>query len=72
MSCSVGVWLVTYVLAMPEPVAAYLDPGSGSMLLQGVIAVLAATMAAVSVYWRNIRGVIGRLLGRKTSTPDAD
>jgi hypothetical protein len=70
-SCSVCVWLVALWLAMPEPVAAYLDPGTGSMLLQGAIAVIAATLAAAGVYWRSARNLIRRLMG-KISTSESD
>lgn len=56
--------LVTVWLAMPEPVAAYLDPGTGSMFLQGAIAVIAATVAAVGVYWRAARDLVRRIAGR--------
>jgi len=69
--CSAGLWLVALWLAMPEPVFAYLDPGTGSMFLQGLIAVIAATLAAASVYWRALRGFVRRLMG-KTSPSDPD
>jgi hypothetical protein len=70
-SISVCVWLVALWLAMPVPVAAYLDPGTGSMFLQGAIAVIAATLAAAGVYWRSARDFIRRITG-KTSTSDSD
>ena len=68
---SVVVWLVTLWLAAPEPVLAYLDPGTGSMLLQGLIAVIAASVAAVGMYWRVLRDFVRKLMGRaSTSTSD--
>lgn len=66
---SVAVWLVTLGLALPESAAAYLDPGTGSMLLQGVIAVIAATVAAAGMYWRAISDFVRKLMGR---TPGSD
>ena len=70
-SLSVCVWLVVLWLGMPEPAAAYLDPGTGSMFLQGLIAVFAATMAAVGVYWRAIRDFFRRFTS-KNPAADAD
>ena len=70
-SCSACLWLSVLWLARPEPIFAYLDPGTGSMFLQGLIAVIAATMAAASVYWRALRDFFRRLMG-KTSPADAD
>ena len=38
---------------------AYLDPGSGSFLLQLLIASLLGLGVAVKVYWNKIRGLFG-------------
>ena len=40
---------------------AYLDPGTGSMILQG----LAAIIIGVSIFWRKILNVIRSLFVRK-------
>jgi len=69
--CSVVVWLVTLWFVAPEPVLAYLDPGTGSMLLQGLIAVIAASVAAIGMYWRILRDFFRKMMGR-TSTPNSD
>lgn len=63
------VWLATFTLFMPRPAAAYLDPGTGSMLIQGLIAVIGATLATVGIYWQAMRGLFRRLLGRKPNSP---
>jgi hypothetical protein len=44
----------------PKPVHAYLDPGTGSMLVQGLIAVVAAAAVTVRVYWQRIQAAFGR------------
>lgn len=68
---AVFVWLATFLLFVPRPAAAYLDPGTGSMFLQGLIAVIGATLATVGIYWRATRDLLRRLLRRKPdSTPD--
>lgn len=38
------------------PAWAYIDPGTGSLLLQGVIAAIAGVLGAVSLYWKRVRG----------------
>ncbi len=35
---------------------AYLDPGSGTMILQVVIGAIAGGMVAIKVYWERLRG----------------
>lgn len=46
-----------------KPVA-YLDPGSGSMLIQIVIAALLGAGVAIRVFWKNIQAFF---TGRKSS-----
>jgi hypothetical protein len=43
------------LLLLTEPAHAYLDPGTGSLLLQGLIAGAAAASVAVGAYWARIR-----------------
>ena len=47
---------------------AYLDPGTGSMLLQVILGGIAAVGVAIKLYWHKLRVAIG--LGRKTEKPD--
>jgi hypothetical protein len=42
-------------LLLSSPAYAYLDPGTGSMLVQGLIAALAVVSAAVATFWTRIR-----------------
>ncbi len=42
-------------IGITTPAYAYLDPGTGSLLLQGLIATLAAAAATGSIYWGKIR-----------------
>jgi len=42
--------------ALATPAYAYLDPGTGSMILQGIIAGVAAGAAYVSIFWSRIKG----------------
>ena len=48
--------LVLLVEIFPQSSAyAYIDPGTGSMLLTALIASIAAAGAAISVYWSKIK-----------------
>lgn len=47
-----GLFVLVFVgMLTPEPAYAYIDPGLGSMLLQG----LAAGAISVLVFWRSLR-----------------
>ena len=43
--------LISYTL----PAYAYLDPGTGSMLLQGLIGGIATAIAFLSIYWQKVK-----------------
>jgi hypothetical protein len=40
--------------------AAYLDPGTGSMILQGIIAAIAVAGFTIKSYWYKIRSFFGK------------
>jgi hypothetical protein len=42
------------------PAFAYLDPGAGSMLLQGILAAVAGSVFALKQYWRRIASFLRR------------
>lgn len=46
-------------------VLAYLDPGTGSIILQGLLAGLAAAAAAGSIFWGRIKSAFGSMFARK-------
>ena len=46
-------------LIVPQAAHAYLDPASGSMILQAVIGGVAAAALAFKYYWRRIQGLFG-------------
>jgi hypothetical protein len=48
----------------PQTALGYIDPGTGSMLLQGLIALAGGILATIGLYWRSIRRRVARLLGR--------
>jgi hypothetical protein len=66
MSRLIAVTLLALLLS--SPAYAYLDPGTGSMLVQGLLAALAVASAAVAAFWTRIRQLFsGR---RKPADPE--
>ena len=54
--------LIVFFLSLTVPSAAYayLDPGSGSMLLQLVLGGLAGLAVIAKLYWHRLLGLFGR------------
>jgi hypothetical protein len=72
MKQNMGMAAVAFGLIMiPSPPAyAYLDPGTGSMLIQAGIAIIAATSLFLSMFWKRVKAFLNRLLGKKEATRD--
>jgi hypothetical protein len=56
------------LLLASTPAYAYLDPGTGSMLVQGLLAALAVVSAAVAAFWTRIRQLLSSR--RKPADPE--
>lgn len=46
-----------FTALLPADAAAYLDPGAGSLFIQGTLAAIAAGLYAARVYWRRLRSL---------------
>jgi len=53
-----------YLASLTNSAQAYLDPGSASVILQGIIGGIAAAAATLAVYWDRAKLMFARLLGR--------
>jgi len=52
---SFGLMMVAALLMATRDAHAYLDPGTGSMLLQGLIAGIAAASVVLGGYWSKVK-----------------
>ncbi len=59
-SLSVGVPILVGLLALEQPVHAYLDPGSGSVLLQVLLGGFAAVGVIARLFWHRLTAVFRR------------
>ena len=50
---------IVALLAFSQQAFAYLDPGTGSMILQGLIAGIAVAGFTIKNYWYKIRAYLG-------------
>ena len=53
------------LLAATHEAYAYLDPGTGSMLLQGLVAAVAAVSVTIGLYWTRFKLFLNRVFGGK-------
>lgn len=61
--------IITLMLALSPNAYAYLDPGTGSMLLQSLIGAIAAAGMVLSLFWQRIKIAVyqgmAKLKGKK-------
>jgi hypothetical protein len=51
---------IALLLSLSTPAWAYLDPGTGSMILQGLIAGIAVAGLTIKTYWYKLRSLFGK------------
>jgi len=47
---------------------AYLDPGTGSIILQAVIGVLVGALFAIKIFWGRIKSFLGGLFSKSSKS----
>jgi hydrogenase-4 membrane subunit HyfE len=55
-----GILALLVFLMVPRPAHAYIDPGSGSLIWQVLIAALLSGLFLIKTYWRRFKQIIGR------------
>ena len=53
-------FLIFCLIAYTSPAYAYLDPGTGSMLVQGLIGGIAVVMSFLSIYWQKVKAFFSK------------
>ena len=66
-------FMLAACLSITSPAYAYLDPGTGSMLLSAVIGLAAAVGLAVKMFWYRLVGLVrGKRTEMVEGSPPAD
>jgi hypothetical protein len=55
---------VLCLAVLTQPAYAYLDPGTGSLLLQGIIGGIAASITVLSLYYNRVKAAFSRLVNK--------
>ncbi len=52
-------------IASSSPAYAYLDPGTGTMLLQAILGAVAVGLVTLKFYWQRVVSSLSRMFGRQ-------
>ena len=58
MKLLLSIFLISFILTLNA--YAYIDPGSGSIILQALLGALAAIGATISIYWNKFKNLFKR------------
>jgi len=58
------------LLGLAGPAQAYIDPSSGSMILQGIIAGIAAILVTAKLWWHRLLVLLG--IRKRTTRPPSN
>lgn len=61
---------ILYAVLFPPKAHAYLDPGTGSYILQIAAAIIFAGLFLIKTWWNHISRFILRILGRKEKSSE--
>lgn len=64
--------LALMALVLVRPAHAYIDPGTGSYLLQTLLGLLFGLLYAMKVYWQQVKAIAHRIFSRKTRDPNPE
>ena len=59
-------------LVFPSSAYAYIDPGTGSLIFQMLLAGLIGILFAIKVYWRKIKAFLGNRFSKRGREQDDD
>ena len=59
-------------VTLPTPAWAYFDPGTGSIILQGIIAGIAVVWFTIKTYWYKLAALFGKKAPASLLEDDAD
>lgn len=61
--------IMAAILTQADTAHAYLDPGTASLLLQGIIGGIAAGLVVIKLYWTKLKALFG---SRRDGDPPVD
>ena len=64
MKINLVVFFTLCTLCFQKQAFGYIDPGTGSMVIQALLALFATVSVSVGIFWKNIRSFFSRIFQR--------
>ncbi len=65
-------WILVYMAALlgAQNAYGYLDPGSGSVVMQAIVAALIGASLAIKMFWQRLKAFVIRLFSRSPASDE--
>jgi len=67
---AICLFVTSLLFVLPTDAHAYLDPGSGSFIIQIILAGIMGVMLMAKIYWKKIRAIFGQTSSQDTGDDD--
>lgn len=67
----IAAWLAVQLVGFSAAAHAYLDPGTGSILVQSLLAGIAGAVAVIGLYWQRVKAFFVNLRKSSRDTPSS-
>ena len=64
-------FLITMLCLLATDAHAYIDPASGSFIIQALLAAIMGGVLAIGLYWRKVKNFFAKLFQHKTNRTKA-
>ena len=64
-------FFLLFLLVFTQPAYGYIDPGTGSFMIQILIGTAMGSLLAIKIFWRQIKQFMSKLFGRKRAEAKA-
>ena len=62
---NISIFVIIFSLILSTNSYAYIDPGSGSIILQAIIAAFAGAGTAITIYWKKVKLFFSKIFKKK-------
>lgn len=63
-----GILILSLILFSTKNAYAYLDPGTGSIILQAILGAIAAGISYCTFYWNKVKNFIKKIINKQDKT----
>ena len=65
------IYLTILFFFYPNVSYAYLDPGTGSILLQAILGGIAMGFVTIKIWWKKLKAFLSKILKKKSKQPES-